>query len=107
MIIGKMDELLTFKSQTRTVDEYGGVSASTGTTIQKWSQVNYLAGKKGYETEQLIAQMPVEIFTRYDSTITTDFIIVIDNDDYFISSIQEINRKEGLRILARLQTVIN
>lgn len=103
MIIGKMDRKLAFHTQTRTIDGYGQMTAATGTTTYRWCQVNYLAGKKGWETESLIAEKPVEIFTRYDSTIDTDQKITIDGNTYYISSIQTINRNEGLRILARTQ----
>ena len=103
MIIGKMDRLLAFKTQSRSLDDYGYSTSSDDVTTNRWCQVNYLAGKKGWETEGLIAEKPVEILTRYDSTIDTDQKIILDGDTFYISSIQTINRNAGLRILAKTQ----
>ena len=103
MIIGKMDRLLDFQEPTRTQDDYGQMIVSSNAITSRWCQVNYLAGKKGYETESLQAEKPVEILTRYDSTITTDHNIRLDGDTFYITSIQIINRNAGLRILAKAQ----
>lgn len=77
--------------------------STTGTTTNRWCAVNYLAGKKGWETDSLIAEKPVEILTRYDATIDTDQKITLDSATYYITSIQKINRNAGLRILAKAQ----
>jgi SPP1 family predicted phage head-tail adaptor len=103
MIIGKMDRLLRFTTQRRVQNEYGEMVATNDVATDRWCQVNYLAGKKGWEAEGLIAEKPVEIFARYDSTIDTDQKIIIDDLEYYISSIQTINRNAGLRILAKTQ----
>jgi SPP1 family predicted phage head-tail adaptor len=104
MIIGKMDRLLTFKTiAARTQNAYGQALESSGSTTQRWCAVNYLAGKKGFETEALIAEKPVEIMTRYDSSINTDNEITLDGTTHYITSIQIINRNAGLRILAKAQ----
>ncbi len=103
MIIGKMDRLLPFSTQTRTQNSYGEMVSTTGTTTNRWCAVNYLAGKKGWETDSLIAEKPVEILTRYDATIDTDQKITLDSATYYITSIQKINRNAGLRILAKAQ----
>ena len=103
MIIGKMDRLLTFTTPNRSQNPYGQLASGGGTTTSRWCAVNYLAGKKGFESEALIAEKPVEIMTRYDSTINTDHEITLDGITHYITSIQIINRNAGLRILAKAQ----
>tara|TARA_R110000796_G_scaffold67995_2_gene155974 strand:- start:2426 stop:2749 length:324 start_codon:yes stop_codon:yes gene_type:complete len=104
MIIGKMDRLLVFKTITaRSQNPYGQAIASGSNTTDRWCSVNYLAGNKGYESDALIAEKPVEIMTRYDSSINTDNEITIDAIQYYITSVQTINRNAGLRILAKAQ----
>lgn len=99
---GKLDRRIKIKSQVTTRDSYGGIVRTFQVLAQLWAGVMPVAGSRLFEAAQFIdgAQMRFEI--RYRDNLDKTMLIEHDGKDYQIIRIDEIGRRVGLYIWAKL-----
>ncbi len=98
MNIGKLDRLVVIKQGSFTQDAYGENIRSTSTLASVWARFEFEKGKAGYEADTFIGTSPAKMTIRYrsDIQISPKHYIEYNSKDWFIRSIEEIGRKEGL-----------
>ena len=98
MNIGKLDRLVVIKQATFTQDAYGENIASNSTLASVWARFEFEKGKVGYEADAFIGTSPAKMTIRYrsDIKISPKHFIQYNSKDWFIRSVEEIGRKEGL-----------
>lgn len=98
MNIGKLDRLVVIKQGSFTQDAYGENIRSTSTLGSVWARFEFEKGKAGYEADTFIGTSPAKMTIRYrsDIQISPKHYIEYNSKDWFIRSIEEIGRKEGL-----------
>tara|TARA_R100000654_G_scaffold23374_1_gene45748 strand:+ start:1318 stop:1647 length:330 start_codon:yes stop_codon:yes gene_type:complete len=99
MNIGKLDRLVVIKSIIFAQDAYGeNVVNRTETLATVWARFEFEKGKVGYEADTFVGTSPAKMTIRYrsDLQISPKHYIEYNSKDWFIRSIEEIGRKEGL-----------
>ena len=98
MNIGKLDRLVVIKQASFTRNAYGENIASTSTLASVWARFEFEKGKVGYEADAFIGTSPAKMTIRYrsDIKISPKHYIEYNSKDWFIRSVEEIGRKEGL-----------
>lgn len=98
MNIGKLDRLVVIKQATFTQDGFGENIASNSTLASVWARFEFEKGKAGYEADTFIGTAPAKMTIRYrsDIQISPKHYIEYNSKDWFIRSVEEIGRKEGL-----------
>jgi head-tail adaptor len=98
MNIGKLDRLVVIKQATFTQDGFGENIASNSTIATVWARFEFEKGKAGYEADTFIGTAPAKMTIRYrsDIQISPKHYIEYNSKDWFIRSVEEIGRKEGL-----------
>jgi len=102
MRAGKLRRRVAIQSLTETKDTYGEPIKSWTTVYTVYAQVLPLRGDERAQNQQLMSRADTKFRIRYNSdmTITTKHRLVYDGDNYDITAILEIGRKEGWEILA-------
>ena len=101
MISGRLDRYVNIQSVAYADDDYGDSQTPT------WSNyatdvpmgIKPMKGSEPIEAAQRVALSPTTWVARYDSGITEEMRIVHDSENYYIISIQETGRNDGLEIL--------
>ena len=98
MLIGRLDRLVVIKQATFTQDGFGENIASNSTLATVWARFEFEKGKAGYEADTFIGTAPAKMTIRYrsDIQISPKHYIEYNSKDWFIRSVEEIGRKEGL-----------
>ena len=98
MNIGKLDRLVIIKEATFSQNAYGENIASNATLASVWARFEFEKGKAGYEADTFIGTSPAKMTIRYrsDIQISPKHYIEYNSKDWFIRSVEEIGRKEGL-----------
>ena len=101
MNIGKLDRRITIEQpddRNRAADNSPIVTWGARATV--WANVRYTNGSNSNEGQQRVQNNHVEFSIRYLGTVETSDRILFDGNYYLISSIDEIGRREGLKIKA-------
>ena len=106
MNIGKLDRLVVIKQATFTQDAYGENIASNSTLASVYARFEFEKGKVGYEADTFIGESPAKVTIRYrsDIQISPKNFIYYNSKEWWIRSIQEIGRKEGLLLMVEEKT---
>ena len=106
MIIGRLDRKINIHSVTQTQNSYGEFTNTGDTSVSAWARIEYKEGSVGFESLNKLAKIPVVFITRYNQGFTVDtlkYITAEGSPKYYVKSVQEIGRKQGLRIMAVAQ----
>ena len=98
---GKLDRRISIQSSTATPNSIGEYVATWTTVLNLWASVEYTDTREKYEGAELLAPNEVTFRTRYNSTINEKMRIIYNGKEYDILHIAEVNRREGLKIIAR------
>jgi len=98
MLIGRLDRLVVIKQATFTQDGFGENIAINSTLATVWARFEFEKGKVGYEADTFIGTAPAKMTIRYrsDIQVSPKHYIEYNSKDWFIRSVEEIGRKEGL-----------
>ena len=98
MLIGKLDRLVVIKEGTFSQNAYGENIRSTSTLASVWARFEFEKGKAGYDADTFVGTSPAKVTIRYrsDLQISPKNFIAYNSKEWFIRSIEEIGRKEGL-----------
>jgi SPP1 family predicted phage head-tail adaptor len=97
---GKLDRRISFQSSTLVKNSIGEWIPTWTTVLNRWAAVEFTDTREKYEASELTAPGEVTFRTRYNATINEKMRIVYDGKSYDILHIAEINRREGLKIIA-------
>lgn len=100
MQAGKLDRRIAIQTSTTTANSIGEWIPTWSTTLSLWASVDFTDSKENFEAQQLVAPNEVTFKTRYNATVTEKMRIIYAGYIYDIKHIAEINRREGLKIIA-------
>lgn len=98
--IGKMDRRVTIQSRTTAKDASNFSVITWGDRATVWARMIRKKGRDTDEGQQRVMSYPVEFVMRFRSDIEPTDRISYGGQYYQISSIEEMGRKEALRIMA-------
>lgn len=105
---GTLDRSITIQENSQSVDSYGELTgdnwANIATNPTVRASVMELLGSEKYEEMQLSEKADLKIRIRYRSDLTVRMRIVYESQNYDIYSIQEVGRRVGTDIFAKLAT---
>jgi len=99
-----MDRRITIQSVTRTQNSFGEMIETWATWATVWAEVKRKAGRENTDSDAVRAESDVEFMIRYKSGLLPTMRIVFESNNYDISSIAEIGRRDGYRISANAFT---
>lgn len=101
MNIGKLDRQVVIKEGSFTQNAYGEEVRSVSTLATVWAKFEFKGGKAGFEADAFSGTEKAMVTIRYrtDLKISPKHYIEYNSKNYFIRSIQEIGRKEGLLLM--------
>lgn len=102
MQAGKLDRRLTIKTQTVTRDAHGGQVKTYATLATVDGGYLPVAGSRLFEAAQFIDGAQVRFQMRYRSDFDKSARIGFDGQDYQVLRIDEIGRRRGLFVWAKL-----
>lgn len=99
MRAGRLDRKASFYSKSSVRDDYNA-STDTWTTLafSTWGSVQYAGGDMILSNEEKFYSGVIFYTIRYRSGVVETMKVVIDNIWYRITYIEELGRKEGLKI---------
>lgn len=102
MRAGKLSRRVEIQILAETDDGYGEPIKAWTTVYTVYAQVLPMRGDERAQNQQLVSRADTKFRIRHNSdmTITTKHRLVYDGDNYDITAILEIGRKEGLEIMA-------
>lgn len=95
-----MDRRISLYRSSSTRDDWNQPVLSWTLLGKVWAQVKDLAGTEKEEEDQRVTVRRKQYIIRHRTDIPMTGRIQDGNDFYYITSISEIGRQEGLRILA-------
>jgi SPP1 family predicted phage head-tail adaptor len=104
MEIGTLDRRIVIQTPTRTQNaagEYISRTWATHTTV--WASKEDTPGDEVDEADQRTALNRVVWIIRYKSTVTELMRIYWNSKYYYITSIQEVGRKWGMRLITEIR----
>ena len=98
MLIGRLDRYINIIQGTFSQNGYGENIRSTSTLASVWARFEFQRGDAGFEADTFIGTAKARVTIRYrsDLQISPKHYISYNSKEWFIRSIQEIGRKEGL-----------
>lgn len=106
MQAGEMDRRITFQRYTEAQNAMGEPIETWANLVSiptVWAKVEPVRGDESYTADKTEAEYDTRFTVRYRSDLTVKDRIVYGGQDYDIHSIAEMERQEGLMILARVQ----
>jgi len=97
---GSLDRQITIQSKGVTYDGAGSEIVTWSDVATVWAGVTQKAGTERVEADQLTASEHTIFTIRYRTDVTPINRIVYETNTYDIKRVFEINRREGLEILA-------
>lgn len=105
MNIGRLDRQITIQTATQTTDAWNHPTDTWSTLATVWATRTDRRSAEVVETAQVTGLTTTDWTIRYLSGVTHDArIIGDDGHTYEIRGIQEIGRREGLRIITEIRT---
>jgi SPP1 family predicted phage head-tail adaptor len=103
MEIGKLDRRIVIQQNTQTQNAAGEYVDSWNTLATVWASKESLEGTELDESDQRTALQKVIWIIRYKSTVTELMRIYYGSEYYYITSIQEVGRKWGMRLTTEIR----
>jgi len=98
--IGRMDRRIQLQVKVETQDASGEPIESWNALDTVWAEAIPLRGTERFASQQTAAEADTRFKIRYRSDVTVENRIVFDGDNYDITAVMEIGRREALEILA-------
>ena len=102
MVVGKMDRRITIQQNSGVIDSLTGEQTDAWTDVcEVWGRRIQNAGMQRMQGEQPISVGTDLWFIRFRSDVTEAMRVVYDSVNYEILSIQEIGRKDSLKLMVQ------
>lgn len=106
MRAGKLDRRITLRKPTKAQDSYGEPLVTYADEATVWAEVKPISGGENYEGDQRSSKQRVEVVIRYRPGIEANsWLFVYDGETYEIEDVQEMGRREGLKLIAYAREV--
>jgi SPP1 family predicted phage head-tail adaptor len=99
MMSGRLDRKITLQRPTTTTDDYGETITTWEDYRDVWADLSKQSGREMFEAGKL-AEVDAVFKVRYLSQITREWRVKYDGQEYDITGLKEIGRKDGLEIAA-------
>jgi SPP1 family predicted phage head-tail adaptor len=102
---GQLDRYITIEFPPSTKNDYGEVNLSAGwtTLAQVWARIEYMGGSEGVEANKVTAMNKIVFTIRHRTDVAVDMRVSYDSKYYYIQFIEEIERREGLRLICEVR----
>jgi head-tail adaptor len=99
MRAGRMDRIAGFYAKVKTPTLYGGTTDTWPTlTLNAWGEVQFAGGDAILSNDEKFYSGVVFLKIRYRTDIVETMRVSMDSKWYSISYIEELGRREGLRL---------
>ena len=100
MKAGRLDRKASFYAKVKTTSsDFGGTTDTWPTlTLERWGEVTYVNGDAIISNEEKFYSGVIFLMVRYSSSIVETMRVKIADVWYRITYIQELGRKEGMKI---------
>ena len=106
MRTGELDRRITLRRPTKAQDSYGEPLITYADEATVWAKVTPIAGGESYEGDQRTNKQRVEVLIRYRAGMEANaWLFVYDGETYEIEDVQEVGRREGLKLTAYAREV--
>jgi SPP1 family predicted phage head-tail adaptor len=102
MRAGKLDRRLKIKTLSFSRDSYGGRTETSTTIATTWGGALPVAGSRIFEAAQFVDGATIRFELRYRNDFDKSALIEFDGKDYQVIRIDEIGRRRGLFVWAKL-----
>ncbi len=102
MRAGELDRKIRLERLTSTQNDYGEPVESWVLIAEVWASRAQLSGSEVFDSDQLAALATFEFRMYYRSDIDATCRIVYNNQNYDIKAVQELGRREGMKVIAQL-----
>jgi len=108
MRFGKMDRRIVIERAALTTNQYGERAEAWATYATVWAEVSYKygSGTESIQSDQILTKQPVSFTIRFSADVSgviPSDRVSYDGNYYQIEALQEIGRREGLRIVTTLR----
>lgn len=103
MQAGKLDRRVIIQQTTQSADASGERVDSWSTLATVWAGITYNPGDEKIEGQQITASQKIVWEIRYRSDVTENMRISWNSKYYYITSIEEIGRQDGLRLTTEVR----
>ena len=103
MLAANLKDIISIEAPTEGKDSIGNVTTTWATLGERRAQVLYNAGTKFEETDidAELNRSSVTFIFRHIEGLTHKCKIVLDEDDFIITSIEKLRRREGFKVVTR------
>ena len=98
MDIGKLDRRIELYSTTRTLNDYGEGEESYTYYRSVWAQLMTSKGTEGRADISMMSKSEIQFMLRYNSTLTTSYLVKFEGNYYNITAIDQIGRREYIKV---------
>ena len=104
MKAGELDRYITIQYPSTTKNDYGEGDADTWTALANvWAKIEYMGGSEGTEAAKVTAVNKIVFTIRHRTDIEVNYRVSYGSKYYYIQYIEEINRREGLRLITEVR----
>ena len=97
----KLDRQITIQAQSEVLDSFGDRSNEWSDLVSCFANVSIRSGSEVFRAKKLFDTAEAVFVIRYRSDITPQHRIVYSGENWGIISVEEIGRRDGLRLVAR------
>jgi SPP1 family predicted phage head-tail adaptor len=99
---GRRDRRVTIERATTAGDSHGEDVETWAPVATRWAAVTPAPGTERFASAERAAEAPMRFVFRYETGLVTveDRILHEDGRRYYVASVTEIGRREGLEVLA-------
>lgn len=98
MRAGRLDTKASFYTKSSARGDYNESTDTYTLSFSTWGEVTYAGGDVIVSNEERFYSGTIFLRVRYRSTITETMRVYIGSDKYRITYIEELGRKEGLKL---------
>lgn len=99
---GKLDRRVTIERATTAKDDHGEDVETWAASATRWASVRPAPGTERFQSAETAAEAPMRFVFRFEDGLVrvTDRLLHEDGRRYYVASVTEIGRREGLEVLA-------
>lgn len=98
----RMDRQITIQEYSESTNGYGEVEKSWSDVATMWAEARQQSARETWQAGK-VAETEMMFRIRYRSGINSKMRVVYDDDNYDITGVREIGRRDGLEIQAQVQ----
>ena len=99
MQIGDLDRRVELHNPTTTANNYGELTVTYALYTTRWAHILWKGGDTGEEQDRVSGSSKIHFYLRNQDlgSLTTETKVVYDGKTYFISTLNEIDGRQGIK----------